>query len=408
MNGLVVHFLGTITPREDVDRLGAKDRYPHTPANELQWSYVEALRGAGLGALHLFAAPAVSEFPRYPKILVSGRSLDLRRDAGITFIPCINLTGLKQVTQLLAAVVRMAPRLWRSRKARSVVLVYSLQSPFLMAAFLYRALLGVPVVVIIPDLSEYMDLKGRSGGLRALLKSVDVRLGRRLLARVDGAIVVARAIAAERLAPRTRYLVVDSIRDAGGVPSGAAAAPPPSSAKRSILYSGGLFVEYGVATLLDAFASLEDPDCELWLAGKGDLEPTIRRRMEGDRRIRFFGHLPLGELRALQSRASLLVSVKPSGEPFTRFSFPSKITEYMASGRPAASTACPAIDEEYFQYVHRLADESPEAMRQSIEEVFRLPPDERMRRAREGVAFLRKTRSPTARGRDLVEFLGSF
>lgn len=411
---MVVHFLGTITPREDVDRLAAREKYLQTPGNELQWSFVEALRSGGARNLSLFAAPAVSEYPRFPQVLVSARTLGLSRREGIRYIPCVNVVGLKQLTQLVATIVLMARTVWSSRKSRSVILVYSLQSPFLLAAFLFRALLGTRVVLIIPDLAEYMNLRGNGRGLRAFLKSLDVRLGRWALSRLDGAVVVARAIATDRLPARTPFLVVDSIRGVAE-PSPAASpttgSPPapldaPPSPVRSILYSGVLWAEYGLGTLLDAFGELEGPGWELWLTGKGVLEPAIRERMAVDPRIKLFGHIPLPQLRALQAQASLLVSVKPSQAPFTRYSFPSKITEYMAAGRPVASTVCPGIDDEYFQYLHPLADDSPEAMRQSIEAIFRMPAAERQRRASAGVEFLRRTRSPQARGREILAFLG--
>ena len=124
------------------------------------------------------------------------------------------------------------------------------------------------------------------------------------------------------------------------------------------------------------------------------------------RGFRLLGLLPVAEIRATQARASLLVSVKPSQAPFTKYSFPSKLTEYLAVGRPVASTPCAGIEKEYFRFVHTLDDESPEAMRRSIEAIFHLDPVERQRRIDDGLAFLRETRSPAARGRELMAFLG--
>ena len=190
--GTVVYFLGTVTPREDVDRLARQDRYLQAAANELQWSYVEALRSQPSGGLEVFAAPAVSEYPRFPRVLVSARRLGLRRDGGIRFIPFVNVMGVKQVTQVATVVTTMLPTVWRRRRELSVVLVYSLQTPFLAAAMLVRRLAGARVVAIIPDLAEFMDVAARRRGIRAFLKSLDVRLGRHLLERLDGAVVVAR------------------------------------------------------------------------------------------------------------------------------------------------------------------------------------------------------------------------
>lgn len=279
-----------------------------------------------------------------------------------------------------------------------------MQTPFMLIARFSRKFFHIPIVLIIPDLPQYMAFQSTNKGFRHFLKLIDIRLQRKMLHSIDGAIILAEAIATDFLPQGMPVITIDSIRDFkewANLPP----APLPSQAIKSILYSGGLYEAYGVKRLLEAFLCIDDPNLELWFAGKGELESTIREAMLKDHRIQLFGQLPVSELRILQSQASLLVSVKPSNDPFTKYSFPSKITEYMLSGRPVACTRTPGLSSEYFNYIYPLSDESTEAMKASILAIFHIPIETRMDRAANGMEFLRATRSPYARGKELMSFL---
>lgn len=53
-----------------------------------------------------------------------------------------------------------------------------------------------------------------------------------------------------------------------------------------------------------------------------------------------------------------MVNPRPTNEEFTKYSFPSKTLEYMASGTPLASTKLDGIPEEYDEYILWLKDET--------------------------------------------------
>jgi glycosyltransferase involved in cell wall biosynthesis len=310
---------------------------------------------------------------------------------------------VKQATQMLLGIPSLFMQLLAKRRKPSIILIYSMQTPFMIMARFTRKIFGIPIVLIIPDLPQYMAFQTTSKGFRHYLKLIDIRLQQKMLPGIDGAIILAEAIATDFLPKEMPVITIDSIRDFKEW-SSLPPAPPPSQAKKSILYSGGLCEAYGVKRLLEAFLCIEDQKFELWLAGRGELESTIREAMLKDHRIRLFGQLPVSELRSLQAQASLLVSVKPSNDPFTKYSFPSKITEYMLSGRPAACTRTPGLSSEYFDYIYPLLDKNTEAMKTSILEIFNIPLEIRMDRATKGIAFLQTTRSPYARGKELLKF----
>ena len=63
-------------------------------------------------------------------------------------------------------------------------------------------------------------------------------------------------------------------------------------------------------------------------------------------RIEFLGMLPRTDVLELQSKATILVNPRQPVGDFTKYSFPSKTIEYMASGTPLLMYKLPGIPEE--------------------------------------------------------------
>lgn len=78
--------------------------------------------------------------------------------------------------------------------------------------------------------------------------------------------------------------------------------------------------------------------------------------------------------------ATLLVNSRFTIEEFTKYSFPSKNMEYMASGTPLLTTKLPGMPQEYYPYVFLFdeetidgyADAISNALTHSESELFKL------------------------------------
>ena len=109
-------------------------------------------------------------------------------------------------------------------------------------------------------------------------------------------------------------------------------------------------------------------------------------------------------LRAYRS-ADLLVQPRPTNQSFVRYSFPSKLIEYMASGTPVLTTRLVSVTDEYTPYVYWIEDDSPAGIRRALRDVLRLPEDERLDKGRRAAEFIRATRSSEAQGKRISAFL---
>lgn len=123
--------------------------------------------------------------------------------------------------------------------------------------------------------------------------------------------------------------------------------------KRKLLYAGGRPSKDGVEMLITAFKQIPGNDLELNVYGSMP-NVSVGKDTE-DPRIVYYGKTDNSIIAEEERRSYLLVNPRPTGEEYTKYSFPSKVMEYMATGTPMVTTKLAGIPEEYFQYVYIFA-----------------------------------------------------
>nr|WP_308632901.1 glycosyltransferase [Massilia norwichensis] len=169
---------------------------------------------------------------------------------------------------------------------------------------------------------------------------------------------------------RKPWVVVEGIYDEG---SRGQTTVPKESAIKTIFYSGSLDERNGVMRLLNAFQMIRREDYRLFICGDGDCKQAIETAAASDRRIVFKGQIPRDEVLGYQRAATLLVNPRTSKGEFTRYSFPSKTMEYLASGVPVLMHRLDGIPEEYYEYSYVPEDLSISALASEIERIVEQP-----------------------------------
>ena len=111
-----------------------------------------------------------------------------------------------------------------------------------------------------------------------------------------------------------------------------------SGAPTIFMYSGLLSRVTGVDLLLEAMKENRDQDIRLVITGKGDLEQPVRDAAQKDDRVEYKGHLTYEEYISELQRADVLVNPRNMELPENQNNFPSKILEYLATGKRIVST----------------------------------------------------------------------
>lgn len=116
------------------------------------------------------------------------------------------------------------------------------------------------------------------------------------------------------------------------------------------MYAGILEPVTGADILIRAFSEINNPSIRLKISGKGSLETLVQDAVKQDHRISYLGCVPYEEYLSNLKQADILVNPRNMNLPENENNFPSKIMEYLATGKPIISTRFPGW-EKYNEYI---------------------------------------------------------
>lgn len=313
-------------------------------------------------------------------------------------IATCNIYGIQALSisrNLLKAIQRLGV-------GEASILVYSAQTPLLRAAVEYKKNFpGTRIILIVPDLYEDISSNGyiKSLAKKHLLGDFDA-----LCQHVDAYVLLTDQMI-ERMPVRKPYCVVEGVYNLSEQRTPGQQAPHPFT----ILYSGMLYEKFGVKNLVDAFCSLLDDHLRLQLCGSGDLEDYIKDKAVVDSRIEFLGVIPRKKALELQCSASLLVNPRQPNGGFTRYSFPSKNIEYLASGTPALIYELEGIPQEYYNYCYHLSAKqtSVEDLADMIRKIYNEPAESRVSLAASAREFILTEKNAPAQCEKIFRLIDS-
>ena len=177
------------------------------------------------------------------------------------------------------------------------------------------------------------------------------------------------------------------------------------SGKRVVMYAGNIHGKYGIANLAEGFVMADIPDSELWVNGRGDYTEALTELCREHPAISYMGQKPNSEIVAEELRAALLVNPRPTAPEYTKYSFPSKNMEYMASGTPLLTTRLPGMPAEYEPYVYLIDDDSAAGIADALKKVFADTPEERRAKGAAARAFVLEKKSNVVQAGKIIKFL---
>lgn len=139
---------------------------------------------------------------------------------------------------------------------------------------------------------------------------------------------------------------------------------------RKCMYAGLLDARYGVKMMVDGFLLANIPNIELHIYGDGPYEAELTKLTQEHHNVVYHGTVMNDIVIQAELEADLLINPRPTHEEFTKYSFPSKNMEYMATGTPVLTTNLPGMPEEYRQYVYLLEDETGQGVSHTLIRIF--------------------------------------
>ena len=172
------------------------------------------------------------------------------------------------------------------------------------------------------------------------------------------------------------------------------------------MYAGTLYKKYGIDTLIEVYEQL-DTDYELWIMGAGDYEEEIKKKAESNPMIKFFGVVSREEVMRREQEASLLLNIRNPKDEYTKYSFPSKMIEYMLSGTPVFTTKLPGFPADYDEYLYYNEEYTQEGLIRDLKKVLSLPEEELKEKGKRASEFVRNYKNCERQMAMVVEFIKS-
>ena len=361
-------YIGCIVPDEPRFHNAA-----FNPSGQMyQRELLLGLKGAGMPASLILSVTPTPAYPKVERMWIRGGEVYLPDSLRVTLVSFVNITPVKQITVGIAALLHLLLWRWRTRRTRfRVVYTYNLTVPPGLFTLLGARLIGAKTVVSLCDINVPGETVPADWFYR-----FDYWLQRKLIPRFDGHCVAADAMAQEFI-PGRPYLRLE-----GGVRRDVFARTrlrldggEDQNAPFVVAAAGTLSEANGLLVLLKAFSLLEGDRYRLHIAGRGPLERQVREAAAHDSRIEYLGLIPFSDVLPLYKNSDVLVNVRMTKDMNTRYFYPGKMMEYLASGTPVITTCTGHTEEEFGEFVYLLRDETAQGLAEVIRHVAGLSPD---------------------------------
>jgi len=320
------------------------------------------------------------------------------------WLPALNIQIIKQFCFLIGTSVILMSWLFRNNKERDkVIFLYSIYMPVALPAIIIAHLFRCRIVSLVTDLPSFMFAYSREKGIKSLLVPIFVWLSRLIESHFDGYVLLTEQmnnvvnkrgkphIVMEGLVNQDDFLGIHTFDE--------------YDETRVIMYAGTLNKKFGIVNLIKGFMALPDKDLSLWFFGGGDVSDEILEYIKADPRIHYLGVKLRSEVLEHEIKATLLVNPRPSDEEFTKYSFPSKNMEYMASGTPLLTTKLPGMPEEYYEHVYLFDDESVEGMARTMEWILNLPKEELHAKGAAAKEFVLREKNNIVQAKRIIDMI---
>lgn len=397
-----IFYCGSVCGGDVFNKTVAESKIkPSASAQNFETALIKGFSACDGVEVTVASAESIAAFPNGNRLFLKKRKDRLTSDITADIVPAINLPYIKNVCHAngTAALFRRWLKTCKADEHKCAFL-YGLYPGVAKKMLKECRKSGCSIFAVITDVPATMFTYTKSKNILKRLFSGSYRnraVG--LQDKFDGYVFLTKQMS-KAVAPEKPFVVVEAIADStlfDSLPDVKKAEP------RTVMYAGALYRKYGVDMIVSAFEKTEN-DCELQLFGSGDMESELAEKSKENPRIRYFGRVSRDEILKREREATLLLNFRNGEDEYTKYSFPSKMTEYMLSGTPLFTSRLDGIPEEYYAYVYSTSAKDAEQLAREMGEILSDGEalSEMGRRARE---FVMNKKNEKCQAGKIVDFL---
>ena len=374
-------------PNEYRDEIVSNSRKgTQNAADVLQWSLVYGLDENLTTPVSICNAMYVGSFPlKYRKWRIPSFVFHHTNDANDINIGFCNIMFLKYLFRY-RAVKKQIMKWCREGDNNKAIIAYAMTDSFVrLLRYVKKLNPNITTCLVVPDLPEYMNVTASNKWTYKKFKKLQIERIKNNLIYVDSYVLLTEQMK-DWFDGDLKYSVVEGI-------ARKALHKNIALKEKVIMYTGTLVERYGVIDLLDAFSKIDAPAWRLVIYGDGPASAKIKEMAKEDRRVDFRGVVAHDIILEEQMKVSILVNPRRNNEEYTKYSFPSKIMEYMTSGTPVVAYPLDGMPREYLEYFYNVP-ETDDGLYLTIKKVILLSNEERRAFGERAKTFVLENKNP--------------
>ena len=350
--------------------------------NKFQNGLVNALRQNN--TVEKFVVLPYRTFPHHRLLICNDRKYKKLEDYEVHVVKYINFPILNYMS--IKCSIHHAVQKWcdKNKDSDSVIILFNCASYKVKPLIQLSRKYNIPFFVIIADVVPKTN---------NFFREIERKKQEQLMKKVSGIIPITDLIKKD-FAPN-QY----SLRIEGGV------VDIPHNEKLDdstilITYTGALDENSSIDVLLDAFSSIRCKNLRLQIVGDGKYAKKVEEAAKKDSRIVFLGQVDNIRSIEIQNRSHILVCPRLPDGYVTKYTFPSKLFEYLSTGHCVVAFHLEGIPEEYNEFIYYPKDNNADSLGRLLLELV----ENKVFFRKEQVVFMMK-KQWTFQGKRLEKFI---
>lgn len=371
-------------------------------ANKFQWGIVDGLDKIEGVNCKILNSLYVGSYPkRYNTLRIPTFEFAHSKGAKDLNVGFTNLTFFKTVSRYYS--IKKEVKKWASNDNgdKKAIIAYAMTSPFVeILDYTKKNYPQIVCCLVVPDLPQYMNASLIDNKFYKLAKKCQIRHFKKRLRTTDCYVFLTEYMK-EWFEWDVKYTVVEGISSKSKNDNFEV---NQTDKKKSILYAGMIEERYGVVDLVKAFMKIDDEEWSLELFGNGTSVDEVKKLAEQDSRIHLRGLAPNEKVISEQKKVELLVNPRNDTQSFTKYSFPSKVIEYMGSGTPMIGYKLSGMPDEYTEYFY-CVDNNENGLYNTLKTAIELSSEERKELGIRAQKFVLTKKNAVVQCKKIVEML---
>lgn len=174
---------------------------------------------------------------------------------------------------------------------------------------------------------------------------------------------------------------------------------------KKIVFTGALDKVNGIDFLVRTLGKMKHEKLELIIFGLGELENFIIEEAKKDERIKYKGFKNNEDILTEQKKADFLIIPRKKTDLILRYTFPSKLFEYMLSKTPIICTNIPGLTKEYKDNLYIVDTEDEEEFSLEIKKILNKDKEELKEIGEKAREFIVKNKLWDLQAKKIIEFI---